>query len=345
MELGDNNTVTEQIHTFTFETNNTYVPRNRFENNIYHALPNQLRKKLDNSDNIIKFRQFYYRLMMVLIILFFCIVVLTYNIQYIKYFFMSSIVNSPISWMYSPDLEDLETRSTKKASEFTLVFINTTDGLRELRKSSQFISDQILADKGINEKNITFDAVFKAHERLIKENDLECVCSPMYGQKYRFMSFNSTSNMIIHTINAVMTGPPSSMTRLDYALSKKPKGSLDGSDIRLLDSEYFILPHERKNTMMKFLESDSVLVGQEKPTYNLVTFDPMIDIQKIDHYNTYTVTILFPSYISINYTPWNRQYNPSKTSWMIIDDKSSACVETCLLLFEGISPFDISFHE
>lgn len=337
----------EQIHNFTIGTEDTFVIRNRFEKKIFDWMPEQYKRKMKNSDNIIKFRQGLYRFLMVLIIILFCMIIILYNREYIQYYIMLHIVKSDNAWMYNPELEDLETRSIEKSSNFQLRTINTTEGLLRLRKKSQYISDQFLIDTNIPDKNITFSSIFNAHERLIKQNDLECVCSPMYNEKYRFLSFNSTNNMIIHTINAKLTGPPSSVERIEYMKTKVPKGNVDINDIRLIDSEYFILPGERREICTKFLDSDSKLPETERPRYNIITFDPMIDIPKFEIYNTYTVEVLFPSYISIEYISWRHQYHPAdrnKVSTMIIDDKSSACVENCLLLFEGISPFDISFH-
>lgn len=341
----------QQLNSFIYGMNNTLIKRNRLEETIYNNAPSSIKKKLNNSDNIITFRIWLYRFLILLIILFIISIIFIYNLGHIKFFFMSSIIGVRNSWLYDPRLENIDVRAIHTSSKYELQKINTTEGLKQLRKRSAYISDQILIDMSIPHENITFHSIFSAHERLMKSNNLECVCSPMYGIKYRFMSFSTTNNMIVHTLNAKMTGPPSSIERLNYAKSKIPKdysSSTDDNDIRLLDSDYFIIPQERKNIAMKFLKADEHLVGSEKPSYNLVTFDPLIDIPKIDFYNTYTVTIVFPSYINIDYITWRHQYHPDdrkKISTRSIDDKSSACVETCLLLFEGISPFDVSFHE
>ncbi len=339
----------DQIQSYMFGNDNTFIRRNKFENKIYDYAPPSIKKKLNNSDNVITFRLWCYRLLILLVLVTAFFVVILYNLGYIKFFFMNNILQSNDSWLYHPNIDSLEVRASQTSSKYELQKITTIEGLRYLRKQSLYISDQVLIDMNIPNENITFHSVFTAHERLMKSNNLECVCSPMYGLKYRFMSFITTNNMIVHTLNPKLTGPPSSVDRMNYAKSKIPKASTtEDNDIRLLDSEYFIIPQERKNTAMKHLKTDEVLTGSEKPSYSLVTFDPYIDISKIEIYNTDTVTIVFPSYVTIDFITWKHQYHPDdrkKLSTRTVDDKSSACVETCLLLFEGISPFDISFHE
>lgn len=297
---------------------------------------NWARRYFRSTENRIAFRKYCYICSAVMsLFLLVTLVVYLYFINHVLYFLAKSIVDKENLWKYYPNLPGLEQRSAETTVGLDIKTFVTPHDFIKLRKQSTMLTNDQIMTGNLNDMNLTLPDIFRAHARIMEKNNLDCVCGPMYGVQLNVMTFKRyVSSSVFSTVNAVNTElvfPPSSVQRMDDSLKNKERYKFDNH--HLIDIYHEKTKEERSKKNEWYLSQDAVLKERLRYSKKLIEVPYQPDFV---NWMADQVSVVFPDRIVVRYSMLGQD--------SIIETElyDATCVETCILLMQGNTLFDIS---